>query len=205
MHFSAISQTDGYNCSRKNQCDFELGDYDYRTQSKFGYAYSGDTIIIKTAVYANKKYDIAVCPNKDLGDVQWKIVIPKRKTKKEIVRIIADTIKTQKVKASNIGVDDETREYLMDSDEYYEYDSEGNPVYSKIEVEIIDTLYKTTSYVDEIKVYDNTKGTNYEHVFKKTTRLFIYIIIPPGDEDQGGCYNAYIGRRSLATRRTFKR
>jgi hypothetical protein len=205
FQFSAFSQTDGYNCSRKNECDFDLGDYDYRTQSKFGIAYPGDTIVIKTVVYANKKYNFAICANPDLGDIKWKVVIPKRKTKREFVKVIADTLKTQKIKPANLNVDEDTKEYLMENDEYYEYDYEGEPVYSKIEVEIIDTLWKTTTYTDEIKIFDNTKGTNLGKSFKKTSRVFIYIYIPPGDEEEGYCYNAYIGRISMASRRTFKR
>lgn len=209
FQFSAQAQ----DCSKKNYCDFDLGEFDYRSQSQFGIAYPGDTILVKTAVYGKTKfkYNIAVCAHPHLENVEWKIVVPKRRVKKEFVRYISDTIKTQKInpKYANETNEDEI-DYLIETGDYYEYDAEGNEVYSKIEVEISDTIYKTVKYTEEVTVYDNTKGTNFKHAFNKPTRIFIYMIVPEGDPeyaDDGDCYGIFIGRvpQHPKSKRTFKR
>ena len=206
--------TQAQDCSKKNYCDVDLGEYDFRSQSQFGVAYPGDTIVVKTAVYGKDKfkYNIAVCPHPHLENVEWRIVIPKRRVKKEFVRYEADTIKTQKINPEYASEKDPDEiDYLIEQGSYYEYDADGNEVYSKIEVEITDTIYKTTKYTEEVTVYDNTKGTNYKHEFTRPTRIYIYMIVPPASDpeyaDDGECYGIFIGRvpQHPKSKRTFNR
>lgn len=207
FQYSAHSQE----CNKKNYCDVDLGEYDYRSQSQFGVAYPGDTILVKTAVYGKDKYryNIAVCANPKLGNVEWRIVVPKRRVKKEWVRDIVDTIKTPKIKAENLSVTDlDEIENMKMANQYYEYDADGNEVYSKIEVELVEKIYKTIKYTEEVTMYDNTKGANYEHKFDKPTRVYIYLVVPQGDDpDAGECYGIYFGRIPIhpKSRRSFSR
>ena len=200
-------------CSKKNYCDEDLGEYDFRSQSQFGVAYPGDTILVKTAVYGKDKfkYNIAVCAHPHLENVEWKVVVPKRRIKKEFIKYITDTLKTQKIRAEHVNeTDPDEIEYLIEQGEYYEYDADGNEVYSKIEVEIIDTIYKTIKYTEEVELYNNTQGQNFKHEFKRPTRVYIYMIVPEGDPeyaDDGECYGIFIGRvpQHPKSKRTFNR
>ena len=208
--------TQAQDCSKKNYCDVDLGEYDFKSQSQFGVAYPGDTIVVKTAVYGKDKfkYNIAVCPHPHLAnddEVQWRIVVPKRRVEQVFVRYEADTIKTQKIKDEYISItNQEEINDLIYQDLYYELDENSEPVYSKIEVEITDTIYKTKKYTEEVTVYDNTKGSNFKHEFTRPTRIYIYMIVPAGDPeyaDDGECYGIFIGRipQHPKSKRTFNR
>ena len=211
FQFSAQAQE----CSKKNYCDVDLGEYDFRSQSQFGVAYPGDTILVKTAVYGKDKfkYNIAVCAHPHLENVEWKIVVPKRRVEQKFIRYEYDSIKTQKIRDEHINEKNlEEIDYLIEQGEYYEYDVDGNEIYSKIEVEISDTIYKTIKYTEEVEVYNNTKGSNYKHEFNRPTRVYIYMIVPKVEgaeeyEDDGECYGIFIGRipQHPKSKRTFNR
>ena len=86
--------------------------------------------------------------------------------------IIADTTFTKKIKDEYKNLKDEDEiEYLIYDDEYYEYDENGDEVYSDITIEVLDT-YKDTIYTNVenwhrvfsdtiIKTYDTYIDTTY--------------------------------------------
>ncbi len=186
-------------CQDGDYCEVEdMGDYDYYSQSVFGYAYPGDTVVVKTAIYAHKKYNIWVCGVPALGDLQWEVVKPVRKTKKVIVKTRTDTNVIYKMTTQ---WDDELGEDV----EVEMTDDDGNMIVDKVEI-TKDTIFKSVRYTDQVELFSSKKAPNWEKGSRKTQRIWIKFVIPNTAEDDGGCYGVYIGRINTANgKRKFKR
>jgi hypothetical protein len=203
------NKTQAQDCHRLNFCQENMDDFDYRAQSVFGYAYPGDTVIIKTAVYSNKKYNFLLCSSPELGEIQWEIVKPIRKTRKKIVKIHVDTNYIYKYKRDaqgNIVYEDE---YDEENDEYnqvpvYELDANGEQVVDKIEI-TRDTLFKPVRYTDLVSVFKSGKENHFKHAYRKTQRVWIRFVIPKDADEEGGCYGMFIGRQQMTSKRKFRR
>jgi len=210
IFFKTISEANAQECNRMEFCQEGMDDFDYRAQSVFGYAYPGDTIVIKTAVYANKKYNFVLCTSPELGgELPWEIVKPVRKTKKVVVKIHTDTNYVYKFKrdaSGNIVYEDE---YDEENDEYnqvpvYELDANGNQVVDKIEI-TRDTLFKSVRYTELVSIFKSGKDNHFKHMYRKTQRIWIKFVIPKDADEEGGCYGMFIGRQTLSSKRKFRR
>ena len=195
----SVNKSNAQDCQGGDYCEVDdMGDYDYASQSVFGYAYPGDTIIIKTAIYANKKYNFWVCGVPELGDLEWEIVKPVRKTRKIIERTNIDTTIIYKMTTQ---YDDEMEEDV----EVEMTDDDGNMIVDKVEI-TKDTIYKSIRYTDEVRMFSSKKAPNWEKGSRKTQRIWIKFVIPNTASDDGGCYGVYIGRINTANgKRKFKR
>ena len=187
------------NCQGGDYCTVDdMGDYDYESQSVFGYGYPGDTIVIKTAIYSNKKYNFWVCAVPELGDMQWKVVKPVRKTRKLVDKTRIDTNIIYKME---MQYDDELEEDV----EVEMTDDNGDMIIEKIEI-VKDTIFKSVRYTDEVEMFSSKKAPNYEKGTRKTQRVWVKFVIPATASDDGGCYGVYIGRINTANaKRKFKR
>ncbi len=195
----SVNKVNAQDCQGSDYCDVkDLGDYNYESQSVFGFAYPGDTVIIKTAIYANKKYSFLVCGEPSLGDLQWKIIKPVRKTKKLVEKTRVDTTVIYKMTTE---YDDEMGEDV----EVEMTDDDGNMIVDKIEI-TKDTIFKSIRYTDEVIMFSSTKAPNWVKGTRKTQRIWVKFVIPNTAEDDGGCYGVYIGRINTAnSKRKFKR
>jgi len=193
------TKTFAQDCQGGDYCNIDdMGDYDYESQSVFGYAYPGDTVIIKTAIYANKKYNFWVCAVPELGDIQWEVVKPVRKTRKIIEKTNVDTNIIYKMTTQ---YDDEVGEDV----EVEMTDDDGNMIVDKVEI-VRDTIFKSVRYTDEVVLFSNKKATNWEKGSRKTQRVWVKFVVPTTAADDGGCYGVYIGRINTASgKRKFKR
>jgi len=194
-----VNNSFAQNCQNDDYCETDdMGKFDYAAQSVFGYAYPGDTVIIKTAIYANKKYNFWVCAVPELGDIKWEVIKPVRKTKKRIERIRVDTNIIYKMTTQ---WDDELGEDV----DVELTDENGEMIVDKIEINR-DTIFKSIRYTAEIVMFNSDKGPNYEKQSRKTQRVWVKFIIPKTADENGGCYGAYIGRRNSASgKRKYKR
>ncbi len=167
-------------CDKYNRyCDADLYDYDYSAQSVFAHLYPGDTIPVKTVLYANKEYHITVCS--DYENIKWKIVKPYRRTVKTIKEIRRDTNTVYKVDeyGDNI-VDENTGDYVIESSEI-----------------TVDTIWNTERVVDEKLLFDNSKAVDWKHRLKKSQRAFIYVTLPMDADPEGACVAVFIGRNQI--------
>ncbi len=209
--FVTSNKTFAQECANVPFCQEGMDDYDYRAQSVFGLAYPGDTVVIKTAVYGNKKYNFVLCASPELGgDIPWEIVKPVRKTKKVVAKIHVDTNYVYKYKrdaGGNIVYDEQ---YDEETDEYtkepvYELDANGEQIVDRIEIER-DTLFKSVRYTDLVKIYKSNSEPNYKYVSRKTQRIWIRFVIPKDADEDGGCYGMFIGRQQMgSSKRKFRR
>lgn len=175
-------------CNKKKYCAENMGDYDFNSQSSFALLSPGDTTRANVVLYANQAYRIYVCGASGLGQLEYKIILPERKTIRKISSIKKDTIVTYKK-------DPETGEIM--------YDDLGNMKIESKKV-VMDTLYTTERYTDESNVlFDSKKGKPYlDFTPKKAGRLVVAIQVPPGDPEDEDCVNVYVGRR-MTSSKTF--
>ncbi|MCX7862947.1 MAG: hypothetical protein N2449_08120 [Bacteroidales bacterium] len=178
-------------CERKNYCDDYMEDYDYRSQSSYAKLSPGDTASVNIVLYGNQKYRIFVCNDPKLGNVQWKVVQPERKTKRTIDKIKKDTIITY-----------ETNEYGD-----YKTDKNGELIIKSRQV-VIDTTWITERIsVDKI-LFDNkqqNKQPYFEITPQKSSRYIVRVQIPSGDPNYAGCVNVYVGRKELGGKNFVKK
>ncbi len=180
-------------CDKQDFCDesIDYGEYDYRMQSSFVYAYPGDTVVYKTVLYLRKQYNVFVCADPELGDVRYKIVKPFRKTVKKIKEITTDTVV----------------EYKLDENGEIAYPEENNYEPVKIGETIErDTVWDIKRVTDEKLIYDSRTGKTpiYNKVVKRTHRVFIYVYVPEDGNPSGGCVNIYVGKQDIGKRIKYK-
>ncbi len=193
-----VEVSNAQNCQNKDYCTSDMGDFEYESQSSFGFAFPGDTVIVKTAVYANKKYNFWVCADPKLGDIKWEIIQPIRKTRKLVDKIHVDTIITYKMTKQ---WDDELGEDVL----VEQQDKNGNFIVDKVEIKK-DTLYTIDRYTDEVRIFTSLKAPNFEKGYKTTERIWIKFVVPNTADDNGACYGVYVGRRENGdAKRKFKR
>lgn len=176
-------------CNKKKYCAENMGDFDYNSQSSYALLSPGDTTRANVVLYANQTYRIYVCGAADLGQIEYKIVLPERKTVRKISSIKKDTVVTYKK-------DPETGDII--------YDNFGSMVVESKKV-VMDTTYVTERYQDESNVlFDSKKGKPYlEYTPKKAGRLIVKIQVPSGDPEDEDCVNVYVGRRMVGSK-SFK-
>lgn len=168
-------------CDKFNRyCDADLYDFDYSTQSTFAHLYPGDTVPVKTVLYANKEYHITVCSSYE-GEMKWKIVKPIRKTVKTIKTIQRDTVEVYKLNEyDEYIVDEETGDYIIESTEI-----------------TVDTIWNTARVADEKFIFDNSKNVDWRKHIEKTQRAFVYVTLPMDANPEGECVAVFIGRNHL--------
>ncbi len=178
-------------CERKKYCDDYMEDYDYRSQSSFAKLSPGDTSSVNVVLYGNQKYRIFVCNDPKLGGVNWKVVIPERKTKRTIDKIKKDTLLTY-----------ETNEYGD-----YKTDKNGNLIIKSRHV-VVDTTWITERISVDKVLFDNkqqNKQPYFEITPQKSARYIIRVSVPSGDPNYSGCVNVYVGRKEIGSKGFVKK
>lgn len=178
-------------CERKKYCDDYMGDYDYRSQSSYAKLSPGDTSSVNIVLYGNQKYRIFVCNDPKLASVNWKVVIPERKTKRTIDKIKKDTILTY-----------ETNEYGD-----YKTDKNGDLIIKSRQI-VVDTTW-ITERISVDKVLFDSKQQNKQSFFEvnpqKSARYIVRVTIPSGDPNYAGCVNVYVGRKEIGSKGFVKK
>lgn len=177
-------------CEKKDFCEDNLDDYDYRSQSSFAKLSPGDTSSVSIVLYGNQRYRIFVCSDPKLGDVLWKVVRPERITKRTIASIKKDTAVVYKVNENGDFITDDL----------------GNLVVKSKQVNI-DTLWNTQRVAVDKVTYDNKKNTDkmyFEVAPKKSERYIVRVTVPGGDPNIAGCVNVYIGRLPIDSKNFSK-
>lgn len=178
-------------CMRKNYCDEDFGDYDYRSQSSYGEFSPGDTVRSKFIVYSGQDYRLFACGAPDLGDIQFKVIEPVKKTN----RVIKDIQKQEVV------------EYEVDDWGDAKVDENGEMII-KSKKTVRDTVWARETVISEKIVFDSMNNDQnqlfWEASIMKTRRLIIEVVIPEGDRSVYECVNIYIGRMQSKSRKFFQ-
>ena len=178
-------------CERKSYCDDYMEDYDFRSQSSYGKLSPGDTSSVNVVLYGNQTYRIFVCNDPKLGTVNWKVVIPERKTKRTINKIKKDTV------------------LIYETNEYGDYktDAEGNLIIKSRQINI-DTIWDTERITVDKVIYDSkqqNKDPYFEITPQKSGRYIIRVAVPAGDPKYSGCVNVYVGRKAVGSKSLIKK
>lgn len=188
----SLQYINAQDCLKKRFCDREdFEDYDYRSQSYGAYLAPGDTSRVNFVVYSKQDFRVLVCGEGNLGDVQFRIIKPVREHVREIKTIN----------------EEEIIEYEMDEWGSELLDDDGNPVIKSKEV-LRDTVWESKVEKKEIIIYDSKKSdeTYWEQKdITKTSRMFVEVIVPPGDPDNAGCVAIMIGRKFSRSRSFMKK
>ncbi len=178
-------------CERKKYCEEYLEDYDYRSQSSYAKLSPGDTSSVNVVLYGNQKYRIFVCNDPKLGTVNWKVVMPERKTKRTIDKIKKDTILTY-----------ETNEYGD-----YITDKNGDLIIKSRQI-VVDTTWITERITVDKVLYDNKQQNKlpyFEVTPQKSSRYIIRVFVPSSDPNYSGCVNVYVGRKEIGSKGFVKK
>ncbi|MBI4646223.1 MAG: hypothetical protein HY738_06405 [Bacteroidia bacterium] len=190
---------------KKSDCEMDelgedvdiFGEYDYRSQSAYAQMSPGDKQEVRFVVYRGKDYQVFTCQDMDLGDVQFQIIKPQKRTE----RVIKDIKVTEETKYKT----DEEGNILYKKDEFSNDaidEKTGLPIPEQVlgTVKKYDTIWETKQYTEETVWFDsnsNKEGTKiwkYDNV-QQTTTLRARIIVPDGDPEYIGCVSILIGFR----------
>ncbi|HBF87335.1 MAG TPA: hypothetical protein DDX39_01745 [Bacteroidales bacterium] len=178
-------------CMRKDFCSEDFGEYDYRSQSSYGEFSPGDTVRAKFIVYSGQDYRLFACGHPDLGDIQFKIIEPIKKTN----RVIKDIQKQEVV------------EYDLDEWGDAKVDENGEMIVKRKYTKK-DTIWARETVISEKIIFDSmnnkTSQLFWEASVVKTRRLIIEVLIPEGDKSIYDCVNIYIGRMQTRNKKFFQ-
>lgn len=168
------------NCSKKKLADNEIkGNYDYRGQSMFKEINTGDSAVIQIVLYSKQNYRIFVVGEQKLGNIDYQIIVPRKK----FSRIIKD------IQPKKITI------YKKDPHGFYLYDNNGLRIPVGEET-IQDTIWaRETTSIDEM-VYDNTTSESpfWLATPNKTQLITIKVFVHPLEKKINGCIGVYVGR-----------
>ena len=183
-----IAESKESRCSTKSFCEDFYGDFDYRGQSSFGEFAPGDTLRSKIIVYSGQDYRIFACGQKDLGDIQFKVIEP---------------IKEYKTVVKDIKKED-VIEYELDEWGGFKVDEQTGEMIVKSKTVKYDTIYEKQTLLKESLIFDSMNNKNNSSFWgttvKKTKRLVVEVVIPAGEEDFRDCVNIYVGRMQSASK-----
>ena len=176
-------------CDKQNFCDEEiLGQYDYRSQSSFAVLSAGDTAKIKIVTYSGQDYNIVVCGDPSLGQIQFKILKELRKYKKKVIDVSKEEVPVYK----------ENEYGAYETDDWGEYIQTGTEI-------IYDTVWEKYRVIEKKLIFDNYKEStqNWSYECMKTQTFIVQVIVPSENSGYSGCVNVMIGRRSKKAKPRF--
>lgn len=168
-------------CDNKNFCDKELyGEFDFRSQSNYAQVNSGDSVRVKVVVYAKQSYRMFTCCDKNLKEVDFRIIYPEKRFKRVIKEI-------------------ETKDVPI-----YQKDKSGNFVLNKDGEKIMtgtiyaaDTVWSRELVTSESVVYDSREAEEkyWDVDVHKTRLIIIEVIVPEKRKKKSGCIQIMVGRK----------
>ncbi|MFH2143015.1 MAG: hypothetical protein ABIJ97_11365 [Bacteroidota bacterium] len=176
-------------CDRIKICEENYGEgFEYTSQSRFGLMPLSEKKRVKTALYSGKRYRIFVCGSEDIGEINYKIIEPVRKTVKQIKTINIDTL-----------IDYKTNQFGE-----VEYPEENN--YQPVEIGRSvqkDTIWETSRVIEEKVLFDSKKNNTGNNYFEKVIKeqgfsIIIEATTATSDDDIEDCVNFYVGSKSTS-------
>lgn len=190
------------NCAKKKFCEKEDygSKFEYRSQTSYALLSPGDTARTSVVAYRSYTTRVLVCADKELGDVSFKVIESKRRTRRVIDKI------NEMQEEVPIYVKDEYGNPKIQVDEFgYEItDYDGNPMYEVERYETVvqrDTIWKVEKYKEEIQLFNSKSADKrfYEvNIDSKAAsrRFIIEVVIPESEEDIEACVTVSVGRRT---------
>lgn len=170
-------------CDKRKLCNNELlgsEEYKYEEQSGHFFVAPGDTIRFKAVLYSRNKYRIFLCPEKNLGNIDFKIYTPENVFKRVLKEVNWNVVP------------------IFQSDGYGGYlkDENGNNI--KIgELRERDTIWNRQIYEVETLIFDSKKILYPIKIFSEyinhTKLIVIEVVVPPNEKRKSGCLSFMIG------------
>lgn len=217
IQLGAISQ----NCARKKHkiCNKEYidDDYDYESQSRYAYLFSGDTQRVNIILYSKQDFKILICSEEQLGIVEYRIVEEERVKKRYVKEIKevnpfgsggsdSDDSGWEDDSWSDDSWEDESWDSDDDSwddtDEWSDSEEEQENVLAQEEEEpetVLDTVWGVKTEILEKELYVSSESDKpYFEIIDndKIRRVVVEIIIPQGSAE--GCVSLLVGRKKTA-------
>jgi len=183
-------------CHKKFACDDEnlevfFDEYDFKSQSAYAYLSNKDSAKVSIVLYSGQEYVIFVCSERELGNIDWKIVKPERKTIKKMIGIKMDSIVKYKTNEYGDYILDEKGDFIIESKKM-----------------ITDTIWQVERITHYNPIYEKNKAEKpyFKISPQKTSSYTIYVKIGESkvSDYEGGCVNVYVGRK-IKHGKTFRR
>ncbi|MBI9067566.1 MAG: hypothetical protein JEZ09_09765 [Salinivirgaceae bacterium] len=175
-----IKEVAAQKCSKKKLADKDIRlDFDYRGQSLFVELSNGDTTSLNIILYSKQNYRIFVAGEQKLGNIEYQIIVPKKKFNRVMESVQPKTVNV----------------YKKDPNGFYLYNPEGERIVIGEET-IMDTTWTRETTVFKEVVFDSNKAENnfWEATPSKTQLITIKVNVGLSEKKQLGCVGLYVGR-----------